>query len=174
MIPYLLWLCHRRKKIRSKYGTRSQLKSCKMDINGHDESIQNVLFCVELQASPVFSWSTHQHEAWGCCAKWWWRWCRYSISPILTPEGLWSSINIDKSKVPVTVSMKINANPASATSIAYVFIVVNVVNVLWDEMVWLFLLHVFTCLVVCLSLVCLPVHKFVWIHDNVHVWWQNN
>ena len=36
-----------------------------------------------------------------------------------------------KSKIPVT-SMKIHANQAPATSFAYVFVVVNVVNVLCD------------------------------------------
>ena len=35
-----------------------------------------------------------------------------------------------KSKIPVTISMKIHANQAPATSFVYVFVVVNVVNVL--------------------------------------------
>ena len=49
MISYLLWLCHRGKGSISKYGIRSQLKSCKMNTSGHDEeSIKNVFFCVEL------------------------------------------------------------------------------------------------------------------------------
>ena len=48
MIPYLLWLCHWRKGSISKYGIRSQLKSCKMYTSGHEESIKNMFFCVEL------------------------------------------------------------------------------------------------------------------------------
>ena len=162
------------KEQKSKIWNKVTIEKLQNSPNSHDESIQNVLFCVKLQASPAFSWSAHQHEAWGCGAKWWWQWCRYFIHPTLAPEALWWSIKLIKLKIPVTLSMKINANQAPATSIAYVFIVVNVVNVLWDEMVWLFLLHFHTCLVVCLSLVCLLVHTFVWIHDNVHFWWHNN
>ena len=31
-----------------KYWIRSQLKSCKMNNSGHEESIKNMFFCVEL------------------------------------------------------------------------------------------------------------------------------
>ena len=48
MIPYLLWLCHWGKGSISKYGIRSQLKSCKMNTSRHEESIKNVFLCVEL------------------------------------------------------------------------------------------------------------------------------
>ena len=48
VIPYLLWLFHRGKGSISKYGTRSKLKSCKMNTSGHEESIKNMFFCMEL------------------------------------------------------------------------------------------------------------------------------
>ena len=112
MIPYLLWLCHRRKGSSSKYGTRSQLKSCKMNTTGHEESIKNTFFCVEIWqfCSQLISSSTAWGWAWGCGAR---RWCRHLGRPPNTEP--WrplimslKSINIDEIKIPVIISLKIH------------------------------------------------------------------
>ena len=63
--------------------------------------------------------------------------------------------------------VKIHANQAPVTSFVYVFVVVNVVNVLWDWMVWVLFLNAHIH-------VCLLVHTFVWIHVNFHVRMHNN
>ena len=42
------------------------------------------------------------------------------------------SMKIQANQAPATSFVKIHANQAPATSFVYVFVVVNVVNVLWD------------------------------------------
>ena len=42
------------------------------------------------------------------------------------------SMKIRANQAPATSFVKIHANQAPATSFVYVFVVVNVVNVLWD------------------------------------------
>ena len=65
MIPYLLWLCHRGNGSISKYGIRSQMKSCKMNTShcGHEESIKKYVLLSGVM-SFVLSWSAHhqRHE----------------------------------------------------------------------------------------------------------------
>ena len=64
-----------------------------------------------------------------------------------------TSMNMMKSKIPVTISIKIHANQAPATSFVYVFVVVNVVNVLWDNGLSP-LLNAHTCVFVCCLFAC--------------------
>ena len=117
MIPYLSWLCYRGKGSISKYGIRSQLKSCKMNTSGHEESIKNIFFCVELHVCLlpfVLSWSAHQqHEdavPGGGAGTW-------IVHPILSWSCHWHQWTLMKWKIPVTISMKIHANQAPATSL---------------------------------------------------------
>ena len=130
MIPYmyLWWLCHREKGSISKYGIRFQLKSCKMNTSGHEESIKNMSFCVELcllfSAGLLIINSMRMQ-------------CQAVVQALRPPytepwSCHWNQWTLMKSKIPVTISMKIHANEAPATSFVYVFVVVIVVNVLWD------------------------------------------
>ena len=139
MIPYLSWLCYRGKGSISKYGIRSQLKSCKMNTSGHEESIKNMFLCVELCLLFSAGQLINSMRIW-CQAA---RWCRI-VHPILSLDQ-WTLMT---STIPVTISMTIHANQAPATSLILwksmqikplslhlfknVFVVVDVVNVLWD------------------------------------------
>ena len=115
MMPYLLWLFHQGKGSISKYGIRSQLKSCKMNTMQWSWSVhkEHVLLCGVM--SFVLSWSAHQqHEdavPGGGAGTW-------VVHPILSP-GHVSEINEhwwnQTDKIPVTISMKIYANQAPAT-----------------------------------------------------------
>ena len=143
MIPYLLWLCYRGKSSISKYGIRSQLKSCKMNTSGHEESIKNMPFCVELcllfSAGQLINSMRMRCQAvvqaLGLSTRYW------ALIMSLT------SMSIDEIKDPCDNKhenpckwspchfinyVKIHANQAPVTSFVYVFVVVNVVNVLWD------------------------------------------
>ena len=144
MIPYLSWLCYRGKGSITKYGIRSQLKSCKMNTSGHEESIKNMFLCVELcllfSAGQLINCMRMR-----CQAVVQGTWVR---PPDTEPCSChWHQWTLMKSKIPVTISMQIHANQAPATSLIlwksmqikplshhlfYVFLVVNVVNVLWD------------------------------------------
>ena len=124
MISYLLWLCHRGKGSISKYGIRSQLKSCKMNTSGHEESIKNMFLWVEyVFCSQLVSSST----AWRCGAR---RWCRHLGRPPDTQPWscYWNQWTLMKSKIPVTISIQIHhGNQAPATSF---------VSLLW--LMWFF------------------------------------
>ena len=114
MIPYLSWLCYRGKGSISKYGIRSQLKSCKMKTSGSWRvNKEHVPLCGVM--SFVLSWSAHQ-QAWGCGAR---RWCRHLGRPPDTEPWSchWHQWTLMKSKIPVTISMKIHANQAPAASL---------------------------------------------------------
>ena len=112
MIPYLSWLCYRGKGSISKYGIGSQLKSCKMNTSGHEESIKNMFLCVELcllfSAGQLINSMRMRCQAMvqalGSSIRYW------ALIMSLT------SMNM-KSKIPVTISMKIHANQAPATSL---------------------------------------------------------
>ena len=115
MIPYLSWLCYRGKGSISKYGIRSQLKSCKMNTSGHEESIKNMPFCVEL--GLLFSAGQLINSMrMRCQARWW---CRHlGCPPDTEPWSChWHQWTLMKSKIPVTISMNIHANQAPATSL---------------------------------------------------------
>ena len=129
MIPYFLWLCHRGKGSISKYGIRSQLKSFKMNTSGHEESIKNMFFCVKLcllfSAGQLINSMRMR--------------CQALVQALGSSTRYWAlimslkSMNIDGNQRSLfTISMKIHVNQAPATSFVYVFVVVNVVNVLWD------------------------------------------
>ena len=113
MIPYLSWLFYRGKGSISKYGIRSQLKSCKMKTSGswrvNKEHVPlcmwSYVFCSQLVSSST---------AWGCGAR---RWCRHLGRPTDTAEPWschWYQWTMMKSKIPVTISIKIHANQAPA------------------------------------------------------------
>ena len=114
MISYLLWLCHRGKGSISKYGIRSQLKSCKMNTSGHEESIKNMFLCVEL--GLLFSAGQLINSMrMRCQAR---RWCRHLGRPPDTEPWSchWNQLTLMKSKRPVTISIQIHANQAPVTS----------------------------------------------------------
>ena len=129
MVPYLLWLCHRGKGSISKYGIRSRLKSCKMNTSGHEKSIKNMSFRVELcllfsagqlinsrrmrcPGGGAGTWVVHPDtEPW---SSYWNQWALMKFKPL--PLHLWTSMQIK----PLPLHL------------FYVFVVVNVVNVLWD------------------------------------------
>ena len=114
MIPYLLWLCYRGKGSISKYGIRSQLKSCKMNTSGHEESIKNMPFCVELcllfSAGQLINSMRMRCQvvvqALGSSTRYW---------ALIMTFCHWHQWTLMKSKIPVTISMKIHANQAPAT-----------------------------------------------------------
>ena len=160
------------KEQKSKIWNKVIIKKLQNGPNSHDESIQNALFCVELQASPAFSWSAHQHEAWGCGAKWWWRWCRYFIHPTLTPEALWWSIKLIKLKIPVTLSIKINAiKPLPLQMLMFLLWLMwwTFCEMKWFDSSFCISIHVW--LSVCLLFVCLSTHLFkfmiMFIFDDI-------
>ena len=114
MIPYLSWLCYRGKGSISKYGIRSQLKSCKMNTSGHEESIKNMFLCVEL--CLLFS----AGQLINCMRMR----CQAVVQALGSSTRYWALINchwhqwtLMKSKIPVTISMQIHANQAPATSL---------------------------------------------------------
>ena len=118
------------------------------------------VFCSQLVSSST---------AWGCGAR---RWCRHLGRPPDTEPWSchWNQWTLMKSKIPVTISMKIYANQAPATS----FFMPLLWLMWWTfcEIKWLrvLFLNAHTSLFVCLFVVCLlTVHTFVWIHVNVHV-----
>ena len=125
MMPYLLWLCHRRKGSISKYGIRSQLKSCKMNTSGHEESIKNMFLCVEL--CLLFSAGQLINSMrMGCQAV---------VQALGSSTRYWALImslklmNIDEIKDPCDNK---DTNPCKSSPCHFicVFVVVNVV--LWD------------------------------------------
>ena len=145
MIPYLSWLCYWGKGSISKYGIRSQLKSCKMNTIGHEESIKNMFLCVELcllfSAGQLINSMRMRCQAvvqaLGSSTRYWALFMTLSLK----------SMNIDEIKDPCDIKhenpcksspchfinfVKIHANQAHVTSFVYVFVVVNVMNVLWD------------------------------------------
>ena len=143
MIPYLLWLCHRGKGISLKYGIRSNLKSCKMNthwswrVNKEHVLLYGVM-------SFVLSWSAHQQHDDAVPGG---TWCRHlGRSPDTDPWSFrWNQWTLIKSKIPLTINMKIHANyQAPAISFVYVFNKLNevagawfacmdlLVKVLWD------------------------------------------
>ena len=128
MIPYLLWLCHRGKGSISKYWIRSQLKSCKVNTNGHEESIKNMFFWLLCGVmSFVLIWSAHQQHEDAVQGGGTW-----VVHPILSLDHVIEINELWWNQRSLTISMKIHANQAPATSFVYVFVVVNVVNLLWD------------------------------------------
>ena len=143
MIPYLSWLCYQGKGSISKYGIRSQLKSCKINTSGHEESIKNMFLCVEL--CLLFS----AGQLINCMRMR----CQAVVQALGSSTRYWAlimsltSMNIDEIKDPCDNKhanpckssschfinfVKIHANLAPVTSFVYVFLVVKVVNVLWD------------------------------------------
>ena len=133
MISYLLWLFHQRKGSISKYGIRSQLKSCKINTmlewswRVHKE---HVLLCGGM--SFVLSWSVHQqHEdvvPGGGASTWvvhrYWSW-------VMSLK----SMNTDEIKDHCDNKHENLCKSSPCRFILYAFVVVNVVNVLWDYMV---------------------------------------
>ena len=147
MIRYLLWLCHRGKGSSLKYGIRSQLKSCKMNTSGHEESIKSMFFCMEL--CLLFSAGQLINSMR--------RWCRHLGRPPDTEPWSfhWNQWTLIKSKIPVTINMKIHANQAPAISFVYVFYNKFAWICLWRfcEIKWFefcFKMPMHTCLFVCL------------------------
>ena len=133
MIPYLLWLCHQGKGSISKYGIGSQLKSCKMNTSGHEDSIKNMFLCVELNVfcSQLVSSST----AWGWGAR---RWCRHLGRPPDTEPwschwNQWTLMKWLKWKIHVTISIKIHANQAPATSFVSLLWLMWFCEIKWFE-----------------------------------------
>ena len=106
MIPYLLWFSHQEKGSISKYGIRSQLKSCKMKTMQWSWIVhkEHVLLCGVMYFFS--SWSAHQqHEdvvPGGGAGTW-------VVHPILSP-GHVTEINEHWWTIHVTISMKIYAN----------------------------------------------------------------
>ena len=113
MISYLLWLGHRGKGSILRYGIRSKLKSCKINTSGHEESIMNMFFCMEL--CLLFSAGQLINSMR--------RWCRHlGCPPDTEPWSFhWNQWTLIKSKIPVIINMKIHANQAPAISFVYVF-----------------------------------------------------
>ena len=106
---------------------RSPLKSCKINTNGHEEvNIEHVLLCGVRALMPfVLSWSAYQEHQDAVPGG--------GAGTDTEPCSChWNQWTLMKSKIPVTISMKIHANQATATSCVYVFAVGNVVNILWD------------------------------------------
>ena len=144
MIPYLLWLYYRGKGSISKYGIRSQLKSCKMNTSGHEESIKNMFLCVELcllfsagqlincmrmrcqAVVQALGSSTRYTEPWSC------HWHQWTLMKSKIPMTISMQIHANQAPATFINFVKIHANQAPVTSFVYVFLVVNVVNVLWD------------------------------------------
>ena len=114
MIPYLSWLCYRGKGSISKYGIRSQLKSCKINTSGHEESIKNMFLCVELCLLFSAGQLINSMRIWCQAAR-----CRHLGRPSNTEPWSchWHQWTLMKSTIPVTISMKIHANQAPATSL---------------------------------------------------------
>ena len=107
MISYLLWLYHHIKGSSSNYGTRSQLKSCKMNTCAHERvNKEHVTFVWKYDiCSQLISSST----AWGCGACGGaGTWVVHPILALKTPDHVIESININESKIPVTISLKIH------------------------------------------------------------------
>ena len=121
MIP---WLFHQGKGSISKYGTRSQLKSCKMNtmqwsLRVHKEQcsfVWSYVFCSQLVSSSA---------TWGCGARRRYRahWGRPCDTEPWSCH--WNQWTLMKPKIPVTISMKIYANQAPATSFFMPFLVLS-------------------------------------------------
>ena len=114
MIPYLLWLFHQGKGSISKYGIRSQLKSCKMNTMQWRVHKEHVLLC-GVCLSFFFSAGQLINSMRVRCqavvqalgsSTWYW-------ALVICHWNQWTLM---KSKIPVTISMKIYANQAPATS----------------------------------------------------------
>ena len=112
MIPYLLWLCPSGKGQYFKIWNRVSIEKLQNErqwswrVNKEHVPLCGVMFF-------VLSWSAHQqHEDGGAR-----RWCRHLGRPTDTePWCHWNQWTLMKSKIPVTISIKIHANQAPATS----------------------------------------------------------
>ena len=133
MIPYLLWLFHQGKGSISKYGIRSQLKSCKMNTMQWSCRVHNkehiLLPCVEL--CLLFSAGQLINSMKMRCR----RWCRHLGRPPDTEP--WSlslkSMNTDEIKDPCDNNHENLCKSSPATSFFMPLLcLLNVVNVLWD------------------------------------------
>ena len=157
MIPYLLWLFHQGKGSISKYGIRSQLKSCKMNTMQWRVHKEHVLLC-GVMSIFFFSQLVSSSTAWGCGAR---RWCRH-LGEVGSSTRYWALVichwnqwTLMKSKIPVTISMKIYANQAPATSFC-----MPLLWLMWwtfCEIKWFessFQMPIQLCLFVCLFVVC--------------------
>ena len=130
MIPYLLWLFHQKKGSISKYGIRSQLKSCKMNTMQWRVHKEHVLLCGVCLSFFFLSWSAHQqHEGavpGGGAGSW-------VVHLILSPGHMsLKSMNTDEIKDPCDNKHENLCKSSPCHLILYAFVVVNVVNVLWD------------------------------------------
>ena len=138
---------------------------------------------LRVELCRLFSAGQHTHTAWGCGAQAVVQALGSSTRHRALIMSL-TSMNIDdithhcdnthenprkSSPCHFINFVHIHAHQATVTSFVYVFVVVNVVNVLWEHMVWVRFLNAHTCL-----FVCLLVHTFVCIHVNFHVRMHNN
>ena len=175
MIPYLLWLFHQGKGSISKYGIRSQLKSCKMNTMQWRVHKEHVLLCGVMS---IFFFSTGQLINYSMRVR-----CQAVVQALGSSTRYWALVIchwnqwiLMKSKISVTISIKIYANQAPATS----FFMPLLWLMWWTfcEIKWFessFQMPIHLCLFVCLFVVCLlTVHMFVWIRVNVHVRMHNN
>ena len=155
MLPFLLWLFHQGKGSISKYGIRSQLKSCKMNTMQWRVHKEHVILCGVMS---IFFFSAGQLinsmrvrcqavvQALGSSTRYW--------ALVICHWNQWTLM---KSKIPVTISMKIYANQAPATS----FFMPLLWLMWWTfcEIKWLSPLfkcpYIFVCLYVCSLVVCL-------------------
>ena len=130
MLPFLLWLFHQGKGSISKYGIRSQLKSCKMNTMQWRVHKEHVILCGVMS---IFFFSAGQLinsmrvrcqavvQALGSSTRYW----------ALVIMSL-KSMNTDEIKDPCDNKHENLCKSSPCHFIFYAFVVVNVVNVLWD------------------------------------------
>ena len=134
MIPYLLWLFYQGKGCISKHGIRSQLKSCKMNTMQWSWRVhkKNMFFCVELcllfSAGQLISSMRIDAVPGGGAGTW----VVHSSTRYWALVMSLKSTNTDEIKDPCDNKHENLCKSSPCHFICYAFVVVNVVNVLWD------------------------------------------